>query len=79
MNPIVNHPVAIGIEGGRLDSDLVVPPGAAGLVIFGHGSGSSRQSRRNRTVAERLQRAGLATLLSVRLGTHRAIGLTMSS
>ena len=57
------HPVEIDIDGGRIDRDLAVPPGAAGLVIFAHGSGSSRHSRRNRAVAERLQRAGLATLL----------------
>lgn len=42
---------------------LSVPPGARGLVIFSHGSGSSRFSRRNRQVAERLQRQGFATLL----------------
>ena len=46
-----------------LDADLVVPEGAAGLVIFAHGSGSSRFSRRNRDVAGDLQRAGFATLL----------------
>src|SRR4029453_3695246 len=47
----------------ELDADLVVPPGAEGLVIFAHGSGSSRFSRRNRDVGAELQRAGLATLL----------------
>ena len=51
--------------GGRLsvDGDLGVPGEAAGLVIFAHGSGSSRHSARNRQVAGRLQQAGLATLL----------------
>jgi dienelactone hydrolase len=63
MKPSVSHPVQIGIEGGWVDGDLVMPPGASGLVIFAHGSGSGRHSRRNRAVAERLQRAGLATLL----------------
>jgi putative phosphoribosyl transferase len=43
--------------------DLVVPPGARRLVIFAHGSGSGRQSPRNRQIAERLQSAGFATLL----------------
>ncbi len=43
--------------------DLTVPDGACGIVVFAHGSGSSRHSRRNRQVAERLQSAGLATLL----------------
>lgn len=46
-----------------LDGDLTVPDGAAGLVIFAHGSGSSRFSPRNRYVARQLQDGGLATLL----------------
>jgi len=56
---------AIGIElpAGRLEGDLVVPPGAGGLVVFAHGSGSSRHSPRNRLVAGALQDAGFATLL----------------
>ena len=48
---------------GSVPADLVVPPGAKGLVIFVHGSGSSRRSPRNVLVAGELQRAGLATLL----------------
>ena len=47
----------------RLPGRLTVPNGAAGLVVFAHGSGSSRHSPRNRYVAEVLQRAGLGTLL----------------
>lgn len=43
--------------------DLVVPPGARAVVVFAHGSGSSRHSRRNRQVAGTLQRHGIATLL----------------
>lgn len=46
-----------------LDGDLVVPRAALGIVLFAHGSGSSRFSPRNRFVAASLQRAGLATLL----------------
>ena len=46
-----------------LDGDLAIPDGAAGLVLFAHGSGSSRHSPRNRTVAERFHQYGLATLL----------------
>jgi pimeloyl-ACP methyl ester carboxylesterase len=46
-----------------LAADLGVPEGATGLVIFAHGSGSSRFSRRNRSVAGVLQAAGFATLL----------------
>jgi dienelactone hydrolase len=46
-----------------LDGDLRVPEQARGLVIFAHGSGSSRTSRRNRGVAAVLESAGFATLL----------------
>jgi putative phosphoribosyl transferase len=47
----------------RLAGDLEVPEGAVGMVVFAHGSGSSRFSPRNREVAEALRRRGLATLL----------------
>jgi pimeloyl-ACP methyl ester carboxylesterase len=46
-----------------LDGDLAVPEDATALVLFAHGSGSSRRSPRNRAVAETLDEAGLATLL----------------
>lgn len=46
-----------------LDGNLVVPPNAQGIVVFAHGSGSSRHSRRNRYVARHLNDARLATLL----------------
>ncbi|MGA9837737.1 MAG: hypothetical protein WBQ26_10515 [Gemmatimonadaceae bacterium] len=46
-----------------LDGDLSIPDGATGLVLFAHGSGSSRLSPRNVQVARGLQAAGLATLL----------------
>jgi putative phosphoribosyl transferase len=55
--------VRIPAAGVVLDGDLVVPAGAAGVVVFAHGSGSSRHSPRNRMVAARLQAAGYATLL----------------
>jgi putative phosphoribosyl transferase len=48
---------------GELEADLVIPEGVTGLVMFVHGSGSSRQSPRNRFVARVVQEAGLATLL----------------
>ena len=47
----------------RLDADLRTPPEPAGLIVFAHGSGSSRHSRRNREVAEALTAGGFATLL----------------
>jgi len=46
-----------------LTGDFELPPDPHGLVVFAHGSGSSRRSPRNRSVAEILQNAGLATLL----------------
>jgi putative phosphoribosyl transferase len=48
----------VGLEG-----ELHVPGRAHGLVLFAHGSGSSRHSPRNRAVAKRFQEMGLATLL----------------
>jgi putative phosphoribosyl transferase len=47
----------------RLAGRLTVPVSAAGVIVFVHGSGSSRHSTRNRYVADRLNRAGLGTLL----------------
>jgi len=46
-----------------LEAQLAVPVGARGIVLFAHGSGSSRLSPRNTRVAAALQRAGLGTLL----------------
>jgi putative phosphoribosyl transferase len=46
-----------------LEGDLSVPGGASGVVLFAHGSGSSRHSPRNRYVASALQEVGLGTLL----------------
>jgi pimeloyl-ACP methyl ester carboxylesterase len=54
----------------RLEGNLIVPKGATGIVLFAHGSGSSRFSTRNRFVAEFLRKqGGLATLL-IDLLTH---------
>lgn len=53
----------IPIDQFMLSGDLVVPDKAIGMVVFAHGSGSSRFSPRNQHVAERLQDDGLATLL----------------
>lgn len=55
--------VRIPADGAELAGDLVVPAGAPALVIFAHGSGSSRFSPRNRFVAGVLNEAGFATLL----------------
>jgi putative phosphoribosyl transferase len=55
--------VRIAVEGGSVDGDLAVPEVVRGVVLFAHGSGSSRHSSRNRHVAAGLQEAGFATLL----------------
>jgi putative phosphoribosyl transferase len=55
--------VRIPAGGKTLDGELSLPEGAAGVVLFAHGSGSSRHSPRNQFVARTLQEAGLGTLL----------------
>jgi putative phosphoribosyl transferase len=55
---------------------LVVPTDARGLVVFAHGTGSSRTSPRNRFVAQRLEEAGLATLLFDLLSGEEALDRT---
>jgi dienelactone hydrolase len=55
--------VALSVEGLRLQGVLRIPPGAGGIVLFAHGSGSGRLSPRNNYVAEHLGAAGFATLL----------------
>jgi putative phosphoribosyl transferase len=64
-DPAVLRPAAIAPPDSEstLAGDLVVPVDATALVVFAHGSGSSRHSPRNRHVAARLNRSGLATLL----------------
>ena len=57
------HAVSICSQEITLEGDLSVPRYAKGIVIFAHGSGSSRYSPRNRYVARTLQDSGLATLL----------------
>lgn len=57
------RPVRVSIGRAALDGDLSVPKDARGIVLFAHGSGSSRHSPRNRLVAGLLRRSGLGTLL----------------
>jgi putative phosphoribosyl transferase len=65
--PLPHHPGAEPLElvscGAHLPALLVRPARAVGLVIFVHGTGSSRFSSRNQAVASVLQRSGLATVL----------------
>jgi dienelactone hydrolase len=55
--------VQVAAGRGQLEGELVVPEDARGMVLFAHGSGSSRHSPRNVYVAEQLQSGGLGTLL----------------
>jgi dienelactone hydrolase len=55
--------VVLSTDNVALHGDLVSPPDATGIVVFAHGSGSSRSSPRNRAVAQALQRDGLGTVL----------------
>jgi putative phosphoribosyl transferase len=55
--------VQIPARSAALHGDLTVPDRATGIVLFAHGSGSSRLSPRNRSVARHFVEAGLATLL----------------
>lgn len=56
-------PLSLPLSDAQLAADLQLPTGAAGLVVFVHGSGSSRFSPRNRQVADYFNGRGLATLL----------------
>jgi putative phosphoribosyl transferase len=60
---VLTTATTIAVEGVDLDGDLTLPPRARGVVLFAHGSGSSRHSPRNRLVAATLNRYRLATLL----------------
>lgn len=55
--------VSISMDDVHLTGDLVIPPHAESLIVFSHGSGSSRKSPRNRMVAKYLQDEGLGTFL----------------
>jgi len=55
--------LSFALDGEAISGELTLPDDARGLVLFAHGSGSSRHSPRNRAVAAQLNQAGLATLL----------------
>lgn len=57
------EPVDLAVDSTVLPGDLGIPDDATGIVVFAHGTGSSRKSPRNRHVAEYLREGGLATLL----------------
>src|SRR5512133_3505094 len=55
--------IEIPLSSVTLKGELAIPEDAIGIVVFSHGSGSSRLSPRNRMVAELIQQHGMATLL----------------
>ncbi|MBS2028279.1 MAG: dienelactone hydrolase family protein [Deltaproteobacteria bacterium] len=60
----VSQVVSIPVGGGRqVSAELTVPANPRAVVLFAHGSGSSRRSPRNKHIAKRLEEAGLATVL----------------
>lgn len=58
-----HHDIAIPASGVILKGELQIPSGASGIVVFVHGSGSSRHSPRNQFVARVIREAGIGTLL----------------
>lgn len=60
---MISSMVLVPADGAALAGDLVVPGPTRSMVLFAHGSGSSRHSPRNRVVAGQMRRAGLGTLL----------------
>ncbi|HEX6928051.1 MAG TPA: dienelactone hydrolase family protein [Gammaproteobacteria bacterium] len=63
MNRVVREEVEVTADALRLPAFLSLPPAARGIVLFAHGSGSSRFSTRNQQVANALNGKGFATLL----------------
>lgn len=60
---LIHRSIQIPVDSKILNGDLTIPPDASGVVLFAHGSGSSRFSPRNRSVATALQSAKMGTLL----------------
>ncbi|MFI7425965.1 dienelactone hydrolase family protein [Micromonospora sp. NPDC049836] len=60
---MAGYEVTVPVVDGGLVGDVIVPPGAVGVVLFAHGSGSSRHSPRNVAVAHQLNDRSLATVL----------------
>lgn len=63
MSDTIETVLSIPVDDVALEGELIVPDEATGLVVFAHGSGSSRHSPRNNFVAEAVRERGLGTLL----------------
>ncbi len=69
-NKLLQKSIALSLDGVRLHGELCIPKKASNIVMFVHGSGSSRFSSRNRYVAEELNKHNQATLLFDLLSTE---------
>jgi putative phosphoribosyl transferase len=69
-NPKIAREVHLPSDDVELEGELIVPENARGIVIFAHGSGSSRHSPRNQYVAKTIRQSGLGTLLMDLLTTR---------
>ena len=64
MRPLAQaQTLRVPVPGAKLNAELVIPVDARGIVLFAHGSGSSRHSHRNQFVARVLQESSFGTLL----------------
>ena len=70
MSAIFHRDMEIIAGNVNLEGELIIPPNVTGIIIFSHGSGSSRHSPRNKAVAAFLQENGFATLLPDLLTTE---------
>lgn len=70
MSPTAHRQlVTLSMDGIAVEGTLALPPAPVGMVLFAHGSGSSRHSPRNNVVASELRKAGMGTLLMDLLGS----------
>ena len=61
---IIKIPITNSISTSFIEGNLVIPDNPIGIVVFAHGSGSSKSSKRNQLVSEKLNKSNIATLLS---------------
>ena len=60
---VIKFPISNSISDMYIEGDLVIPENPIGIVVFAHGSGSSKSSKRNQLVSEKLNKSNIATLL----------------
>ena len=63
LGELVRFPVNISSPNSFIEGNLVIPDNPIGIVVFAHGSGSSKNSKRNQLVSEELNKNNIATLL----------------